>query len=649
MPRLVHRLSITVAAFTVVACGGGGGDGGGGGGTTPPPTQPPPAETPAFSLSLGAPTAAVVAGASTTVTITVTRTGGFTGAVDLTVSGAPTGVTATLQPTQLGGTVTSGVLTIATIAAAPLGSATLTVRATGPGVAERTATLTLTVTAPPPAAGAFSLSATPVGITLQQGQANTVTITVTRTGGFTGALALTATGLPNGVTAAFAPASVTGTTSTLTLTASTGATLGLATFAVRGTATGASEQNVTVTVTVVAPPTGSGGNVRWDFCGSEAPIWLAVQNDNAPWVVVAPQSQGTYRFDITAVRGAVAWVTPDAGGFSTTIYYASREELQTLGLSFCPNTVTKTVNGTVSGVQPTDLVQVALGGAAAAVVPAQGTAFSLSDVPNGPRDLVAARSSVTGGGVATFQLNKVILRREIDPPPGGTLSVLDFASAAEAFDPVSRQLTLANLGSDQASVLVGFQTANGTSATLYSDGGASTATARTYLAVPADRLRPGDLHQVAAVAFAGGGAPTATRTVAYYTGVPQNQTVTFGPALATPTVSAVATTPVARFRTQLAFQTEYNRFYGVQFQQGSGAAARGVALNVTSGWLQTATAFDLTMPDWSGTQAYQAAWGLAAGAPVTWTVFATGWTGGGILAPIADGAVARSATRMGGN
>ena len=97
-----------------------------------------------FTLSMSPATLSVTQGANGTSTVNITRSN-FTGAVALAVTGAPNGVTATLNPTSA--TTNTSTLTVAAAANAATGSATLTITGTGTGVANQTATLPITITA----------------------------------------------------------------------------------------------------------------------------------------------------------------------------------------------------------------------------------------------------------------------------------------------------------------------------------------------------------------------------------------------------------------------------------------------------------------------------------------------------------------------
>ena len=241
MQEVSRLMTAMVAAATLAACSGGDD-----GGTNP---------TPAISIALSSATLSVVQGATGTVNLTLTRTGGFTGDVSIAVEGLPTGVTSTVAPPSLGSAVSAAVITIGAGGTATPGVISATVRATGTGVTAQTAALAITVTAAP--TPSFTLALAPTTLSVAQGANGTSAVTLTRAGGFTGAVALTAENLPTGVTAAFNPASVTGTTSTLTLTVAATAAAATTTITVRGTGTGVTAQTATLALTVTAPTAGS--------------------------------------------------------------------------------------------------------------------------------------------------------------------------------------------------------------------------------------------------------------------------------------------------------------------------------------------------------------------------------------------------------
>ncbi len=125
MKKTVLGIMVTIITLALTAC----------------PSPPPPAPAGDFSLAANAVT--ITKGNSGTVTVTVNRTNGFSDLVDLVLSGEPTGVTGSFNPTSADA---SSDLTINVTNAATPGSYTLTVTGTADGKT-RTAVFSLNVTA----------------------------------------------------------------------------------------------------------------------------------------------------------------------------------------------------------------------------------------------------------------------------------------------------------------------------------------------------------------------------------------------------------------------------------------------------------------------------------------------------------------------
>lgn len=109
---------------------------------------------PAFSLGITPATDTVPQGGSRTARVSITRVNGFSGAVSLSVSGAPAGLTVTPSPASVTGD--SSTLTIAAPLSLATGNYQLTLTATGTGVAQHTATFNVLVT--PVAGGSSSVA-----------------------------------------------------------------------------------------------------------------------------------------------------------------------------------------------------------------------------------------------------------------------------------------------------------------------------------------------------------------------------------------------------------------------------------------------------------------------------------------------------------
>ena len=636
-----------------------------------------------FTLGMNPAALTLTQGLSGTSTVNITRTGGFAGSVKLEVSNLPNGVTAAFNPTDATGTTST--LTITASATAATGPATITIKGTSQGQTDQTTTLALTVNV----AGGYTLAMNPTTLTIQQGTNGTSTVNITRTGGFAGAVTLSASGLPNGVTAAFNPTAPTTNQSTLTLTASATAATGPATVTIKGTAAGLADQTTTLALTVSAA-TGGSGNTSFEFCTvDQTPIWFAIQDGaSGTWTKVTPSASGTkFQFNITQPKAGVAYVrnTTSAGvstasrslagrlsaslkqelllrnratrtnayaarslanGYNLTIVYGTQAELNGQGTQICLPGTGKTVNGTVAGVN-------AAGGQSATVslgpsiadASATGT-FQLTDVPDGALDLVAARSTTNTTTFST-SVDKLIIRRGVNAGNNSTLPVLDFGSA-EAFDPVQGNLTIGNIGTDLAIVLTSYFTAGGSGAAGATVGGSFIPGAGPfkYYGVPASKQAAGDLHLALAIAFPGLTSTDQARVAALYFKDPTDRTVTLGAALGAQTISAAATAPYVRFRATGPIPAEYGKLLELEFSQGT--AARTVSIAATEGYLAGAATYDITVPDFSGVAGWDNNWGPKTGSQTEWQVFTYGFTGIGLgsINPV-DGATFKGAFRSG--
>ncbi|QAA76523.1 MAG: hypothetical protein BIP78_0757 [Candidatus Bipolaricaulis sibiricus] len=197
---------------------------------------------PDFTIAATPAALTVKQGASGTVTVNLSRNATFTGAVALTLEGAPAGVTGTFNPASATGATSTLTLNVSSTAAA--GVYNLTVRGKGDGL-DKTTRVTLTVEALPD----FSLSGQPSAVEVKRGEAATVTITVNRVGGFAEPIQFEIEGLPTGVTATFDPNPAPAGTATLRITTGTAAAAGTYPLRVRGTA-GALSRVANVSLTI---------------------------------------------------------------------------------------------------------------------------------------------------------------------------------------------------------------------------------------------------------------------------------------------------------------------------------------------------------------------------------------------------------------
>ena len=175
----------------------------------------------------------------------------FTGTVEVTISGLPSGVTANPSTLSLTPGIAQNVVLTASLTATP-GNATVTVKGTA-GSTSHTVNIAVTISAPPPPE--VSLTVSPTSLTLVAGTSGSkVSVLATAVNSFSGTVAIAITGLPSGVTASPATLSLTpGTAQKVTLTAASAAAVGSATVTLTGTS-GTLSHSATVALTISAAP-----------------------------------------------------------------------------------------------------------------------------------------------------------------------------------------------------------------------------------------------------------------------------------------------------------------------------------------------------------------------------------------------------------
>jgi hypothetical protein len=587
-----------------------------------------------YSISLvGTNPLSVLQGASGTLSIELARTN-FTGAVTLSLEGAPTGVTATFDPAAPTGNAST--LTIPVGATTVPGDYLLTVRGVAQGLTDRTTTFTLTVTV----AGSFGLTTTPPGaITVaQSGAAVDVTVNIGRTGGFTGAVGLAVTGAPAGLSAVLAPTSTTGNTSTLTVTAGAGAPIGAHLLTITGTAAGLANQAVTLTANVTAP---AGGNVTLNYAGCSAddkPTWLAFQDGSAgTWTRITPTGD-SYSLNSTAGTAGLAVVlAPTGGGSGVLIQYYSQAELTNLATgSICPTPpATKTITATTVNLGALQTALISIGGGTGSANVALPTA-SISGVASGTFDLIGyARDIAQVGGS-----DRLFLRRDVNTTPipanGSVGANLDF-TGSESTTPAAATITLGNTaGGEQVIHGMFYQTgASCQQAVLYSAANAGVNTSFTAYGVPAGLQRATDYHGVS-VTSAGG--TTTFRTVIEYFQTLAARTVTLPSLLPTFTPTALAG-PYKRLQFAFTLPTGVASSTTLVYSDN---AAKSVLISATAGYLG-GTTVNLAMPDLSAVAGWNNTWAPASAATVDWSASGSGTT----LANACAGGSFVSSTRQG--
>src|SRR6267378_75221 len=194
---------------------------------------------PDFALSATPASQTVTQGGSTTYTVNISPSGGFTGAVSLSADGLPAGASASFNPNPATGSAT---MTVTTTATTSTGSFSATITGTSGNLSHTTsASLVVNAAAVPD----FSLSATPASRTVTQGGSAAYPLSISPSRGFPGLVTFRASGLPTGATPNFSLNPATGNSSILTVTTNSATTTG----SFSGTITGTSG-NLTHTTSV---------------------------------------------------------------------------------------------------------------------------------------------------------------------------------------------------------------------------------------------------------------------------------------------------------------------------------------------------------------------------------------------------------------
>jgi len=579
MTRLTLSSSLALLVFALVASSCGAGDPAG-----------------SFTISLSDPALTLGQGVQDTVTITVARSR-YSKPVALTLVGVPTGVSAMLTPSTLQSPSQTSLLLLSASGTATLGAAAITLQAKGDGVADQTAMFNLTIGV----TGNFSLGSQGAPAIAAQGGEASATILVTRSGGHADNVALSITGAPAGVAAAIAPTSTSGGTASLSITVAANTAVGTYPLTITGVAPGLANQATFVNLNVIAPP--STVMLAMPFCASSVPSWFAYKNEGFAWQTLSPVAS-TFTFSATA-KIAVAYTFVRQNETDLNVIYADRSELAAQSDRDCDGA--KTAGGSVVGATTGQSVRVAMGATVANATAAAPT-FTLSSLYDRVLDLVATKGIITTSpNNIQIAPDMVLVRRAQNPANNATLSPLDFGSA-EAFAPVSNTVTIGNgITGDLFNVANTFWTGTNTYGAISTSQ--PTVLNSTVYSVPSARMVAGDLHELQIEAnqpnfFSG-------RVNVAYLGALADRTEALSPALSSPSVSTLTSTPYLRLRGQLPVQAEYPsaaRF--IYFQDGGAATDRLLFIVLTKGFLGAtpSSTWDVVTPDFGTIFGFNPTW-----------------------------------------
>jgi len=514
------------------------------------------------------------------ITVTIQR-GEFDGPITFSVQQAALGVSASFSPSIVTGTET--ILTVETTGDAPPGAAAITIAASGEGAPTRTKTLDATIHL----RGSYMLELIATKVTVAQGGWGSAGVIFRRFSANAGAVALAISGLPAGVTTS--PSTTTdGPGTSIAFSASASAQVGSHPITITSSAAGTPPQSVTLSLVVIAPPATS--NVSLAFCPKFVLPWFAFQNEGYGWQRVTP-SGNTFSFGATdRVAIAYAFGLTDGGSF-LIVRYQTREELSHWSDSCSGD---KTINGSVSGLASGQRARVAMAGSGATVTSTSPN-FTLTGVPEGAYELVAARGNIPTAAAA-FRPDRFILRRGVNAAAGSTLPTLDFG--AEGFAPMTSALAISgSAGDEDVDWSLYFDPVNGGVSLLQSGGNEPLPT--TMNGFPASAFQSGDLQQLVVVGETVEDQPFRFRTRGQYAFFEalSAQSVSLPPPLSNIVIELAAVAPYPRVRARIASQPSYDAAAQFDFWHLPGTTKR-VVLIVTAAYLGgTPATWELVVPD----------------------------------------------------
>jgi len=323
------------------------------------------APVPDFSISTMPSSQSTAVGGGVSYTTTVTATNGFSGSVSFSVSGLPTGASASFSPTSVSGSGSS-TLSVSTSGSTPAGSYTLTVTGTS-GSLVHSSTVTLIVTD-------FTVSVTPSSQTVTAGNSTNYTATISALNGFNGSVSFTVSGLPSGASASFSPTSVTGSgSSTMTVSTTTNTPASTNTLTVTGTS-GSLVHSASVTL-IVKPVVTGGLPSGWTDIDIGSP---------------SPAGSASYSGGVFTVNGGGS----DIWGTSDQFNYAYESVSGDTTIIARVATVQNTQSSAKTGVMIRETTAAGSTYASCYITPSSGAKFECRTATGGSAALVGSQSGI---------------------------------------------------------------------------------------------------------------------------------------------------------------------------------------------------------------------------------------------------------------
>ncbi len=355
----------------------------------------------------------------------------------------------------------------------------------------------------------------------------------------------------------------------------------------------------------------------------EAPTFAAYQDGDGAWQTLPP-NQTEYRLTVHDPAGrygvlAVLEGSPGRGADRTSVHilHATVDEVPAIEteLDGGDDASRVAVSGTVLGITPPEVAQIAIGDATGVAFQYYGYAYSLSALP-GTHDVCASLSGGFHGSAS-----KLFIRRNV--PVLSEMSMdIDFNSA-DAFDLGSTPLTIQGVGAGEIGNIQVFLRSN-TGTTILLHGAYQTPLTDTSIAtVPSQKLQGNDIHQLLLMPYDTEGSRQVFR---YFKSV-DSLTVGLPAPIGEVVLQQVATDPYLRLQAQWQAYAGAQGYFlnfmaDVPRSRSRGRTYSGTDWSValTTGWLGGQTNY--TIPDFSGLTGWNNAWGLQRLGYLQWRVAA---------------------------
>lgn len=339
-------------------------------------------------------------------------------------------------------------------------------------------------------------------------------------------------------------------------------------------------------------PGGATTTLSLNTCDTQGLGWYAYRNTGGSWTRLQPNANGVITFEATE-KVSLAFSATFFGATSTEIINATTDEIeaasaasQDCDFGFGDATIT----GSVTGISGSQYVRISAAGSAGADVDAGNTSFELEGVPSTGVDIVATRQATP----FTEPADRVIVRRNVTAT-AAPIAALNFGTESSTLENATATFTGVTPTSSFISTYL--YTSNGTSHRLMELNTTGNGTSFNYVSLPASLRVASDIHELDAHFFVGA---TDSRRVLHYYKTPSAKTFAVGPALSTPTVTTVSSTPL-RLRAVLPYQSEYPDAVMVDFTQPVGiGGGRSFSIFTTAGFAgSTQGNWELEIPDLS--------------------------------------------------